>query len=85
MDIEFEQRLQTVTNSILVLKDLTARRELTTMLNTVLRAYTEVSREAVECRRLHRPTVRYIELTAKSEEMLVELEQYITFGLLIYG
>jgi len=85
MDIEFEQRLQTVTNSISVLKDLTARRELTTMLNTVLQAYTEVSREAVECRRLHRPTVRYIELTAKSEEMLVELEKYITFGLLIYG
>jgi len=85
MDTEFEQRLRTVTSSISVLKDLKARRELTTMLNTVLRAYTEVSREAVECRRLHKPTARYIELTAKCEELLAELEQYITFGLLIYG
>ena len=85
MDTEFEQRLQTMHGSIAALKDSTARRELTVMLNTVLRAHTEVSREAVECRRLHKPTARYIELVDKREQLLAELEQYTTFGLLIYG
>ena len=85
MDAEFEQRLRTMTNSISVLKDPTARRQLTVMLNTVLRAHTEVTREAVECRRLHKPTARYIELVDKREQLLTELEQYATFGLLIYG
>lgn len=84
MDTEFDKRLQTVTSSILGIKDLTARKQLTVMLNTVLNAYTEISREAVECRRLHRPTARYIELTAKFDQLLTALEQYITFGLLIY-
>lgn len=85
MDTEFDKRLQTVTSSILGIKDLTARKQLTVMLNTVLNAYTEISREAVECRRLHRPTTRYIELTTKFDLLLTELEQYITFGLLIYA
>jgi hypothetical protein len=85
MDTEFEQRLQTMHSSISVLKDPAARKQLTTMLNTVLRAHTEVSREAVECRRIHKPTARYMELINKREQLLAELEQYATFGLLIYG
>ena len=42
-----------------------------------------LSKEAVTCRRLHRPTQTYIELNSKLGTMIDELEQWITFASLL--
>lgn len=42
----------------------------------------ELDKELVECRRLHKPTIRYKELEQDLQDRLDLIEQYITFGLL---
>lgn len=43
----------------------------------------ELDRELVECRRLHKPTIRYQELEADLIERLDLIEQYLTFATLL--
>ena len=44
---------------------------------------TEVDRESVECRRLHKETLRYRELRQQAQELVDNLEKHITFAALI--
>jgi hypothetical protein len=44
---------------------------------------TEVDQESVECRRLHKETLRYRELRQQASELLDNLEKHITFAALI--
>jgi hypothetical protein len=45
--------------------------------------WNELDKELVECRRLHKPTVRYRELEQDLETRLDIMEQYITFATLL--
>jgi len=41
--------------------------------------------ESVECRRLHRETARYKELVKNATDLIVNLEQHLTFAALLNG
>ena len=45
---------------------------------------TELSKESIECRRLHRPTHRFTELYERFEKQLENLEMNITYVALKY-
>lgn len=82
MNDEFEQRLRTIENLVSKFKTPAARRDISTMIQTVQQARTQVSKEAVECRRIRKITSRYADLENKYIRLLTELEEYTTFGLL---
>jgi hypothetical protein len=82
MNDEFDQRLRAIESLANKFKTPTARRDINTMIQTVQQARTAVSREAVECRRIRKITARYAELENKYIQLLTELEEYTTFGLL---
>ena len=82
MTDEFDQRLRAIENLVNKFKTPAARRDISTMIQTVQQARTEVSREAVECRRTRKITARYAQLENKYIQLLTELEEYTTFGLL---
>ena len=83
--LELEQRLSDTKVRIGNLKSKTARRDLTKMHNTVLAIFEEISRESVECRRLHRPTARYEKLILNATDQLDHLEKYLVFACLMAG
>ena len=67
------------------LKNKTARRDLTKMHNTVLAIFEEISRESVECRRMHKTTTRYEKLILNATDQLDHLEKYLVFACLLNG
>ena len=67
------------------LKNKTARRDLTKMHNTVLAIFEEISRESVECRRMHKKTTRYENLILNATDQLDHLEKYLVFACLMAG
>ena len=67
------------------LKNKTARRDLTKMHNTVLAIFEEISRESVECRRMHKKTTRYEKLILNATDQLDHLEKYLVFACLLNG
>ncbi len=73
-----ERQIATITNKV-------ARRDLLKMVRTVDTAMVAADMESVECRRLHRDTVRYKELVAHAESLLSNLEQHLTFAALLNG
>lgn len=70
---------------ISAIKNSRARRDLDRMYNTVESILSDISREQVNCRRLHRETSLYQNLVKKAEEYMLNLSQNITFATLIYG
>ena len=79
------QRLSDAKVRIGNLKNKTARRDLTKMHNTVLAIFEEISRESVECRRIHRLTTRYEKLILNATDQLDHLEKYLVFACLLNG
>jgi hypothetical protein len=53
------------------------------MVKGVDQAVVAADMESVECRRLHRETVRYRELVTQVSNLLTNLEQHITFANLL--
>ena len=82
---QLAQRLSDAKVRIGNLKNKTARRDLTKMHNTVLAIFEEISRESVECRRMHRPTTRYEKLILNATDQLEHLEKYLVFACLLNG
>ena len=82
---QLEQRLYDTKVRINNLKNKTARRDLTKMHNTVLAIFEEISRESVECRRMHKPTTRYEKLILNATDQLDHLEKYLVFACLLNG
>ena len=66
-------------------KDMRARSDLFKMYKNCKKIYTDLSKEAVECRRLKRKTVKYTELEQKLNESIQEFEQWISFAALLYA
>ena len=82
---QLAQRLSDAKVRIGNLKNKTARRDLTKMHNTVLAIFEEISRESVECRRMHKTTTRYEKLILNATDQLEHLEKYLVFACLLNG
>ena len=80
---ELFERLDVAITQINVVKSKVAKRDLIKMVRGVDGKMTEVDRELVECRRLHKETPRYKELKQQAFELLDNLEKHITFAALI--
>jgi hypothetical protein len=80
---ELFQRLDQAEKHIAQVKNKVARRDLLKMTRAVDQAIVAADMESVECRRMHRETSRYRELTKKVDDLLTNLEQHITFANLL--
>lgn len=83
MDQELRQRANEIWIQISGIQDLCVRRDLECMFRVFERMLDKISQEMVECRRLHRETVRLVELRDQVQKKLSQIEQYITMALLI--
>jgi hypothetical protein len=75
---QIEQKIPQIRNKV-------ARKDLVKMLRNVDTALNAVSRESVECRRLHRETLHYQELYQQAQKLIENLEQHLTFAALLNG
>lgn len=82
---ELLDRLDQIERAIPTIKNKVARRDLMKMLKNIDNAVNAVSRESVECRRLHRETGHYKELVKRTKELIANLEQHLTFAALLNG
>lgn len=82
---ELTDRLDRVERAIPTIKNKIARRDLLKMLRNIDTAMNAISRESVECRRLHRETLHYQELVKKADQLITNLEQHLTFAALLNG
>jgi hypothetical protein len=77
------ERLDCAIQQINAVKNRVAKRDLSKMVRAIDNKITEVDQESVECRRLHKETLRYRELRQQVLELLDNLEKHITFAALI--
>ena len=82
---ELLQRLNQIERAIPQIRNKTARRDLLKMLRNIDVALNAVSRESVECRRLHKQTLHYQELVKRAQDLITNLEQHLTFAALLNG
>jgi hypothetical protein len=80
---ELFQRLDRAEKQISKISNTIARRDLQKMVKAVDIAIVAADLESVECRRLHKETMRYKELVQKVNDLLTNLEQHITFASLL--
>lgn len=80
---ELFERLDVAIAQINTVKSKVAKRDLIKMVRGVDSKITEVDKESVECRRLHKETVKYKELKQQALALLDNLEKHITFAALI--
>jgi len=55
------------------------------MVRTIDQAMLAADQASVECRRLHRETLRYQELVQQAQSLVTNLEQHLTFAALLRG
>jgi uncharacterized protein YjgD (DUF1641 family) len=82
---ELLNRLDQIERAIPKIKNKVARKDLMKMLRNIDVALNAVSRESVECRRLHRETGHYRELVKRAQDLITNLEQHLTFAALLNG
>ena len=80
---ELFERLDCAIAQINTVKSKIAKRDLIKMVRGVDSKMTEVDQELVECRRLHKETLRCQELKQQAHELVNNLEKHITFAALI--
>ena len=80
---ELFPRLDQAERAIATVKNKVARRDLLKMMRVVDQAIVAADMESVECRRLHKETLRYRELVKRVADLLTNLEQHITFANLL--
>lgn len=82
---ELYQRLDRAERQIPQIPNKVARRDLLKMVRTVDQAMLAADQASVECRRLHRETLRYQELVQQAQALVANLEQHLTFAALLNG
>ena len=82
---ELLDRLDQIERKIPQIRNKVARRDLMKMLKNIDVAINAVSRESVECRRLHRQTLHDQELVQQAQALITNLEQHLTFAALLNG
>ena len=80
---ELYERIDRAIPQINALNSKIAKRDLIKMVRTIDNKMTEADQELVECRRLHKETIRFIELKQQAGELLDNLERHITFAALL--
>ena len=80
---ELFERLDVAIQQINAVKSKVAKRDLIKMVRAIDGKMTAVDQEKVECRRLHKATPKYRELTQQVYELVDNLEKHITFAALI--
>jgi hypothetical protein len=55
------------------------------MVQTIDRALVAADMASVECRRLHKETLTYRELVKQAQDLITNLEQHLTFAVLLGG
>ena len=76
-------RLDLAEKQIATVKHKVARRDLLKMVKAIDRAIVAADMESVECRRMHKETIRYRELVKQTDDLLTNLEKHITFAALL--
>ena len=82
---ELLERVAQVERQIATVRSKVARRDLIKMLKPIDSALNQMSKESVECRRLHRPTARYQLLEQEAQDLVKHLEKYLIFACLLGG
>lgn len=82
MSQELRDRANQIWMQISSIQNTQHRRDLEKMFQNAERSLTRISQERVECRRLNRETARLGELERETEEILSNLEQYLTLAYL---
>ena len=82
---ELYTRLDLAERQIAQVANKVARRDLLKMVQTIDRAMMAADMASVECRRLHKETLRYQELVAQARALVTNLEQHVTFAVLLGG
>jgi hypothetical protein len=82
---ELYQRLDRAEKQLISIKNKTAQKDLLKMIRTIDAAMVAADMESVECRRLKRETARHRDLVKKAEDLIVNLEQHLTFAMLLSG
>ena len=82
---ELYQRLDRAERQIAQIQNKIVRKDLLKMVRTIDQAVVAADMESVECRRLHRETTRYKELVKNATDLIVNLEQHLTFAALLNG
>jgi hypothetical protein len=82
---ELYTRLDQAERQIATVRNKVARRDLLKMVQTIDRAMVAADMASVECRRLHRETLYYQELVKNAQELIANLEQHLTFAVLLGG
>ena len=77
------ERLDVAIQQINAVKSKVAKRDLVKMVRAIDSKITAVDQEKVECRRLHKETIKYRELKQQVAELVDNLEKHITFAALI--
>ena len=80
---DITKRVDTAYTQITRVNDKRARRDLVLMMRTIDRTVTELDKESVQCRRLHKVTPKYTELEQECKDLLTNIEQHITFATLL--
>ena len=82
---ELLQHAESLSTSIMTLKNPVIKKDLIKMLQVVDRQLTALSREGVECNRLHRATIRDQNIADQCVVMLKNLEQHLIYAKLKQG
>lgn len=82
MDQEYTQKLNDLHRSIVAIKTPAIRRDLMIMYRHCLDIQTQLSMESVNCRRLHKVTSKYLEISKKMEKSIQNLDDYLVYGIL---
>lgn len=82
---ELYTRIDQAERKIATIKNKVVRKDLLKMVQTIDRAMVAADMASVECRRLHRETLHYRELVKNAQELIANLEQHLTFAVLLGG
>jgi uncharacterized iron-regulated protein len=77
------QRLDLAEKAIATVRHKVARKDLLKMVKAIDVAIVAADMESVECRRVHKETIRYRELVKQTEDLLTNLEHHITMASLL--
>ena len=81
--MDYTDRLDLLTQLILNVQTWNTRNDLLKLHGNMRKLAQQLSVAAVECRRLKKPTAAFVALDAQFNEQYGELEQWITFALLL--
>jgi hypothetical protein len=81
--MDYTARLDSIAPLILNVKNWSTRNDMLKLHRNMRALAANLSVAAVECRRIHRPTAAFVALDTRFNEQYSELEQWLTFALLL--